>query len=390
MANYAKSTTKRIARLVKQMEIAIMTLAAAGFWLYPTAPSCYRPFSDGRALNTVRTTEILGAATVSLARQADWRQWPDRNGYLRVDHSRQVAGTLFITPDQSRLLLIAALLLCALGGYASARGMPAAVPSASRLVIDWNFLRQTWRIVQHARQNRTVWLSLMGISWFWFLGATYLSKLPSYASDVLHGDATVYTLLMTLFSVGVGIGSVLCDKPVRPGKWSWDWFRSDQWDSVCSASTSTCCPLPPRHSGLERPAGQSHHWRLMADFTLIGVFGGFTSYRFAPDPDPDRTGIPLKSDCGQQHCQCPVHGRCSRIRRTRCCRASITEVLLACALLEHPVAAYIYLLLPEFLMRSLIWLITHTMYRVHRGLEPIPDDGPVVLVCKPRQLHGCT
>ncbi len=375
----------RIARLVKQMEIAIMTLAAAGFWLSNGAILLSTIFLMG-----VHST-LFGPLKYSVLPQY---LSPDEliggNGLIEMGTFvsiilGQVAGTLFITLDQSRLLLIAALLLCALGGYASARGMPAAVPSASRLVIDWNFLRQTWRIVQHARQNRTVWLSLMGISWFWFLGATYLSKLPSYASDVLHGDATVYTLLMTLFSVGVGIGSVLCDKLSG---------RKVELGLVPFGSIGLCLfgidlyfaapPLPHGTLTWSDLLASPTHWRLMADFTLIGVFGGFyivplyALIQTRTEPEFRSRAIAANNIVNALF-MVVAAGFAAALAAAG---VSITEVLLACALLNILVAAYIYLLLPEFLMRFLIWLITHTMYRVqHRGLELIPDDGPVVLVC---------
>ncbi len=122
----------------------------------------------------------------------------------------------------------------------------------------------------------------------------------------------------------------------------------------------------------------------MADFTLIGVFGGFyivplyALIQTRTEPEFRSRAIAANNIVNALF-MVVAAGFAAALAAAG---VSITEVLLACALLNILVAAYIYLLLPEFLMRFLIWLITHTMYRVqHRGLELIPDDGPVVLVC---------
>src|SRR5574343_393419 len=199
-----------IARLVKQMEIAIMLVAALGFWLHNGVilmstillmgihSTLFGPLKFSVLPQYLKPQELVGG-----------------NGLIELGTFvsiilGQVAGTVLIGADESRLLLIAVLLLCAAAGYQASRHMPPAASSGAATPIDWNFLRQTWQIIQHARQNRAVWLSMLGISWFWFLGAIYLSKLPTAASQVLGGNASIYTLLMPLFSLGVGIGSMLC------------------------------------------------------------------------------------------------------------------------------------------------------------------------------------
>jgi 1-acyl-sn-glycerol-3-phosphate acyltransferase len=374
-----------IARVVKQMEIAIMLVAALGFWLHNGVilmstillmgihSTLFGPLKFSVLPQYLKPQELVGG-----------------NGLIEMGTFvsiilGQVAGTVLVNADPSRLTLIAALLACALAGYASARAMPPAPPTAANLPIDWHIGRQTWAIIREAKQNRAVWLSLLGISWFWFLGAIYLSKLPTYASDVLGGDASVYTLLMTLFSLGVGLGSMLCEKLsgskvelglVPFGSLGLCLFGIDLYFATPAAAAQTLDWL-----AFVRDIG---HWRLMADFTLIGIFGGFYI-------------VPLYA---------LIQSRAAPAFRSRAIAAnnilnslfmvasaafaailagmgvSIPTVLLIAALLNLLVAAYIYSLLPEFMMRFLVWIATHTLYRIrHEGLEHIPEDGPCVLVC---------
>lgn len=374
-----------VAQFVKQLEIAIMLLAAAGFWLNDGAILLSTIFMMG-----VHST-LFGPLKYSVLPQY---LKPDEliggNGLIEMGTFvsiilGQVAGTLFITLDHSHVGLIGMLLACAVGGLLAARHMPSAPSAVAKLAIDWNFARQTWQIMRHAKQNRAVWLSLLGISWFWFLGAIYLSKLPTYTSDVLGGNASVYTLLMTLFSIGVGLGSMLCEKLsgrkvelglVPFGSIGLCLFGIDLYFAAPVKAPVTLDWL----ALLSQPA----YWRMMADFSLIGVFGGFYIV-------PLYALIQTRTEADFRSRAIAANNILNALFMVLSAAfaallaasgVSIPQVLLISALLNIVVAGYIYTLLPEFLMRFLVWLLTHTMYRVrHEGLEHIPDEGPVVLVC---------
>ncbi|MEW9900090.1 MFS transporter [Chitinivorax sp. PXF-14] len=374
-----------VARFVKQLEIVIMLVAGLGFLLHNGVILMSTVFMMGIH------SALFGPLKYSVLPQY---LHPDElvggNGLIEMGTFvsiilGQVAGTLLIDHDPSRTAIITALLLCAMIGYGAARQMPTAPSSISGLQVDWNFARQTWQIIGHAKQNRAVWLSLLGISWFWFLGAIYLSKLPTYASSVLGGDASVYTFLMTLFSLGVGLGSMFCDKlSGRKVELGLVPFGSI---GLCLFGIDLYFATPPRASteiDWLTLATQLQYYRLVADFMLIGIFGGFYI-------------VPLYA---------LIQSRSEPAFRSRAIAANnilnalfmvvsaafaavmaafgvdIPTVLLVSALLNLLVAGYIYTLLPEFLMRFLVWIITHAMYRVrHDGLDNIPDEGPVVIVC---------
>jgi hypothetical protein len=99
---------------------------------------------------------------------------------------------------------------------------PAPAPD---LKISWNFVGESIRNINFSRKNRTVFLSMLGNSWFWFYGALVLAQFPVYAKDYLHGDHGAFVLLLTIFSLGVGSGSLLCER-CRAARWKSAWCRS--------------------------------------------------------------------------------------------------------------------------------------------------------------------
>ncbi|MDH5179026.1 MAG: MFS transporter, partial [Gammaproteobacteria bacterium] len=245
----------------------------------------------------------------------------------------------------------------------------------------------SWRIFKFAKANRTVFLSILGISWFWFLGTIYLSQLPNFTKLTLLGNEGVVALLLTLFSVGIGVGSLLCEKLsgrmvelglVPLGSIGLTIFGIDLYFaadfSVVSKELLTA-------GGLLQLAGSI---RFMFDIVMLGVFGGFYT-------------VPLYALI-QQRSE-PEH----RARMIACNNIinalfmvvatglaigllaldfTIPQLFLLTAVLNALVAVYIYTLVPEFLMRFIVWLLIHSIYRVSKeGLDQIPDQGPAVLVC---------
>jgi hypothetical protein len=103
-------------------------------------------------------------------------------------------------------------LAIAVGGYLASRAIPVAVPPAPTLAISANPLTETWRNIHFARENQTVFLSIMGISWFWLFGALFLAQFPAYTKNVLGGSETAVTLLLATFTFGIGVGSMAVRK----------------------------------------------------------------------------------------------------------------------------------------------------------------------------------
>ncbi|MEE9160210.1 MAG: MFS transporter, partial [Gammaproteobacteria bacterium] len=104
------------------------------------------------------------------------------------------------------------IVFLATAGWVVSRSIPEAAAPEPMLRINWNFITETCRIIKYSREDRTVFWAIIGISWFWFYGATFLSLVPTYTRDVLSADERIATLMLTAFSIGIGTGSLLCEK----------------------------------------------------------------------------------------------------------------------------------------------------------------------------------
>jgi 1-acyl-sn-glycerol-3-phosphate acyltransferase len=299
----------------------------------------------------------------------------------------EVAGALLVAYKPFGIELVAgASLLMALIGLAASWRIPASPAPVPELKINVNFVSESVRNLRFSSQNRTVFLSMLGNSWFWFYGALVLSQFPVYAKDYLHGDHSVFVLLLTVFSLGIGVGSLLCEKLsgrkveiglVPFGSIGLSLFGVDLYfASLAYTNTATVDAF----ALMAQPGAL----RILADLVLIGVFGGlFIVPLFAL----------IQTRCDPQHVSRTIAGMNILNALFMVAAAgvailllgqgfSIPEMFLVTALLNAAVAVYIFSLVPEFLMRFLAWLLIHTIHRVAIvDVERIPDEGPAVLVC---------
>ncbi len=128
-----------------------------------------------------------------------------------------MTGGLLIAMEQGERAVAVAVVTLALAGYLAARAIPPTPSHNRELQINWNPFTETWRNIGFIRQSPTVFVAVLGISWFWFVGATYLVQLPNYTRVALSGNEQVVTLLLTLFTVGIGVGSLLCHRFSKRG-----------------------------------------------------------------------------------------------------------------------------------------------------------------------------
>jgi hypothetical protein len=161
-----------------------------------------------------------------------------------------------------------------------AQGIPRdPVGPQARAAMNWNPFTETWRNLALARQNPLVFKSLLAISWMWFFGAVYLSQFPSFAKEVLRGDEQVASLLLVIFSLGVGAGALLCEGLSRRqsalglvplGALGMSLFSLDLY-GVCQA-------LPAGDlQSLPVFLGALSHVHLMLDLFLLSACVGFYS-----------------------------------------------------------------------------------------------------------------
>ncbi|MEO5696396.1 MAG: 1-acyl-sn-glycerol-3-phosphate acyltransferase, partial [Burkholderiaceae bacterium] len=299
----------------------------------------------------------------------------------------QVAGGLLVSiPDVGRHYIALACVGVALIGRLAAQWIPASPSSDPNLRINWNPVTETWRNLMLAHRNIVVFRSLLGISWMWFFGAVFLAQFPSFAKEVLHGDAQVASLLLVVFSIGIGTGSLLCEVLskrhveiglVPLGAIGMSVFAIDLYFASRALAPADLLGLA---AFLALPA----HWRVMADLALLSLFAGLYSV-------PMYALIQLRS---------PASHRARIIAANNILNAlfiivsaigagallaadlTIPQVFLITGVLNAVVAFYIFMLVPEYLLRFVAFIATRLVYRFKvRGDENIPTAGAAILVC---------
>ena len=287
---------------------------------------------------------------------------------------------------EKQALLGACLVAVAISGYLTSRKVPTTPAVDPGLRVSWNAWRETWRIVKFARAERSVFLSILGISWFWFFGSAMTIQIPAYTLDILGGTESITTFLLAAFAVGVGIGSLLCERLsghrielglVPFGAIGLSVFAIDLYYAQPQGAV---LPAGSIADFLARPGGL----RVWIDLAMIGVFGGFYSV-------PLYALIQKRSN--PQHLSRIIAANNiinallmvgATVMSVTLLNAgvSIPQLFLVIAGLNALVAIYIFSLLPEFLMRFLAWLIVSVVYRLRpTGVENIPVKGPAVVVC---------
>lgn len=206
-----KYDRSQLARITKLWEIAIVTIAAIGFYISNMYFLLFVLFCLG-----VQATFFGPVKFALLPQHLKEDELVAGNAYLNAGSFLAIligtiAGGLLILREDGNHLIAFGMIAVAVGGYLASRFIPYAPPAMPGLDISWNLPKVTWNMVKHDRQNKRVFRCILGISWFWLVGATFLSQFPTYAHDVIGADETVVTLFLTMFSVGIGIGSFLCN-----------------------------------------------------------------------------------------------------------------------------------------------------------------------------------
>lgn len=201
----------KLARIIKTAEIVIMAVAAIGFYTNDIYFLLFVLFCLG-----TQATFFGPIKYALLPQHLHDDELISGNAYIEAGTFLAIligtiSGGLLVMQQGGEHWIAAAVLLVSLGGYAGSRYIPVAPAPMHELTVNWNIAQETLRIINNDRKNRRVFLSILGISWFWLVGATYLSQFPTYAKDVLQADAAVVTLFLTVFSLGIGIGSFLCN-----------------------------------------------------------------------------------------------------------------------------------------------------------------------------------
>lgn len=298
-----------------------------------------------------------------------------------------VLGGLLANTEQAVLYLSVVILLVASLGWLSSLFIPRAPAAAPNLKFNWNPVSQTIKSISMARSNKIVFLSILGVSWFWFVGAAYLTQLPAISKDILGGDATVVTLLLCFFTVGVALGSLLCERmsgnKVEIGLVPFGaaglsvfgihmFFTCSTFVALSNASFSEFMMAPGS-------------FPILFDLCMIGVFGGFYIV-------PLYAVIQIRSDEKSRAQMISVNNIMNALFMVGSAILgtifltlldfTIPQFLCLVAVMNVVIAVFIFHQVPEFSMRFIIWILSHTLYRVkHRNLQNIPESGAAIIVC---------
>ncbi|MCE2460190.1 MAG: MFS transporter [Pseudomonadales bacterium] len=375
----------RLIRFVKVGEIGVAALAGIALYL-ESVPVLFAVLF----LSGVQSTFFGPLKYSILPQHLDSRELVGGNAMVQMGTFvaillGTIAGGIIGGWDDVSLLLFVFVVAVAVLGYVASRWIPRAEPTKTDN-LGWNPVVETWRLIGLARERKAVFLSILGVSWFWLLGSVILAQIPALVRD-LSGGPRVVTLIMVVFTVAIAIGSLLCEKLsghrveiglVPVGAAGVSLFGLDAYFAISAIAGGDA-----ERTVIDflRTDGVG---RLLFDLTMMGIFTGLYV-------------VPLQAN---------IQTRTPNDRRARVIAAnnvlnslfmvagagfaigwllldgSIPGLIAAMAVINAGVAVFIFQQVPEFTMRFLVWAISHTMYRVrHDGLHAIPDKGAAVLVC---------
>ncbi|MES2817607.1 MAG: MFS transporter [Pseudomonadota bacterium] len=374
-------------RALKLVEIPVMVIAAVGFMLSNLPLLFIALFAMGTQ------SALFGPVKYSLLPQhleehelVGGNALVEMGTFLAILAGTIGAGIMMSTSGYVPLVATS-IVLVALVGYGFSRGIPRAAAALPSLVLDWNIFRQTWLTLRLGLGQRpAVSRSMVGNSWFWFIGAVYLTQIPAYAQQWLHGDETVVTLILTVFSVGIALGSILCERlsghKVEIGLVPFGSMGLTLFGLLLWWHSGGIVPGP--HDWLSL-LGQGQAWWVLVDILGIGLFGGFyivPLYALIQSRTQEHERARVIAANNILNALFMVASALLSMVLLSLAKLSIPQLFLVVSLLNIGVNAYIFRIVPEFGMRFLVWLLGHSMYRVeHRELAQIPDEGAAVLVC---------
>jgi len=392
-----KFDKSRLIRLIKTGEIAIMMLAAVGFY-----------FDNIVFLMTVL---FLMGAQSSFFGPVKYSILPDHlpsedlvlgNAYIEAGTFLAIligtiAGGLLILPEYGGVVVSITVVILATVGLITAFAIPGAPPPAPTLKINPNVAAETMATMKYAFERRDIRLSILGISWFWLFGATYLTQLSPFTRDYLYADEQVVTLFMTLFSIGIGIGSMLCNKLLKGeisarfvpfGAIGMAVFSFDLY-FASRAGVAASGELANLASFLAHPA----NWRIIADLLLIAISGGvyivplYTIMQTRGDPAHRSRTIAANNILNALFMVVGAVAASAMLLSSY----TIPQIFLAVACVTMVVAVYICGLLPHEMVKVFAASILRALYRVEvKGLEnyKAAGDRAVIVVNHVSFLDG--
>ncbi|MFW2387697.1 MAG: MFS transporter [Polyangiales bacterium] len=379
-----KVSKSALIRRVKLVEVLVVGLAAIGFWLDVLPLLLGALFLMGVQSTLFETVRLSVLPELLLKRELI-----GGNGLVAASTFLAILlGTIAggVLGDGWIELVPPIAFAAAVLGLVSSLTIPPTAPANPTLRLTLNPLTATSDVFRALRSNRTVFLSALGISWLWFLGGSFLALLPSLGSDMLGGDERLIALFLSVFCIGVAVGSLLC-QPLGRGKLELGlvplgsigltiatldlYFASEAFLRLAESSLSV-------DAFVATPGAR----RVLLDFFLLAMFGGFfTVPLYALIQDRSSPENRSRVIAGSNILSALALTLSSlMLLALPALGVTIPETFLILAAISSAVFVYIYSIIPEFLLRLVAWLLANLLYRIRvTGREHLPDEGPAII-----------
>jgi acyl-[acyl-carrier-protein]-phospholipid O-acyltransferase/long-chain-fatty-acid--[acyl-carrier-protein] ligase len=377
-----KFEKSRLIRLIKLAEILIMGLAVGGFlwgdpylmlavlFLMGTQSTFFGPLKYAILPDHLHEAELIGGNALIEA-----------GTFLAILIGTILGGVMILT-ENGIWMVSASIVVLAACGWLSSFFIPRAEPPSPDLKLNPNVLAETWNIIRAASSRRDIRLTILGISWFWLVGATFLAQFPSLAKNVIGANEHVVTLFLTIFSIGIGLGSLLCNKLldgeitakfVPFGALGMTLFTLDLF-----FATSGLVPTPGELQGIDTFLSQLTGWRILTDLAAISVCGGIFIV-------PLYAILQARSEAAHRARTVAANNIMNALFMVvgaagatlmLSAEMSVPSVFLAVALVNGVVAIYICGLLPDAIVKAAMVVVLRILYRVKvRGGDNIKLAG---------------
>lgn len=381
---YEKS---RLMRWVKLAEIGAAAVGAAGLFLanvwmllgalflLGTQATFFAPLKYAILPEHLESRDLVGANALI------------EGGTFLAILLGTILGGILVLAENGVTLVSALMLVTAAAGFAASLAVPLARPGNPRLRISANPLAGILPVIRTIRRSRAVFLSVLGISWFWAMGATFVTELPAYAKTVLNADENVVTVLLATFSIGIAVGSVLCNKLLKGeisarhvpfaalgmAVFSLDLFFSSRYQRAFAG-------LPLGLADFIRGPGAS---RIVIDLLMLATFGGIYSVPLyailqSRSEESERARAIAANNILNAAFMAAASGIAALLLYVG---MDILHLFLVLAVLNTFTALYICRLLPDELLRGVLATVLRFLYGVEvRGLENLKAAGDRVVV----------
>ncbi|USD31554.1 MULTISPECIES: MFS transporter [Vibrio] len=373
-------------RKVKLAEIGIMCLGAIGFitesyiillillFLMGTQSAFFGPVKYALLPQQLKPQELVpGNALV------------ETGTFLAILLGTLGAG-LIASAESAKYIAAASVVVFAFFGYLSSRSIPEAPACAPNLKFRWQPIKQTRNTIAIAKSDKTVFQALMAISWFWFLGAAYLTQFPNFTKIYLNGSESAVSFLLALFSVGIAAGSLACDKlsnhRIEIGIVPLGSLGISTFGVLMAMSVPA--NLPEFETFTDFVAYQPL-WPVFISLLLLGASGGVfivPLYALMQQRAKVTERAQVIAALNIYNSLFMVGSAVLGIVCLALIGISIPQLFLLLAVMNLVVAVTLFLRVPIFAVRFIVWILTHTMYRVkHKNLHHLPEQGGALIVC---------